>query len=91
MLSYMEAHWCRPEYAEDFERWWRFVERYTAALAAGTLVGKGQRTRMNELLNENQTRPSRLGNSWLIPWNPPKKTPDSTPSVEFAAQNPNSR
>ncbi len=85
MVVHMEAYWCPPEHAGDFARWWHFVERYGAALAAGTLVGRGQRTRMNKLLNENQMRPSRIDDSWLIPWIPPKKAPNATSQVAFEA------
>ena len=64
----MAEHWCGPDRAEPFERWWKFVNRYAVALASGTLVGRGAYARMTRLLGENQMRPSDLDELWLTPW-----------------------
>ena len=49
-----------PERGEDFERWWRIVNRYARVLFSGALEGTGTRRRLSNLLNQNQMRPSDL-------------------------------
>ncbi len=75
MIAYMDEHWCRPERAADFDRWWRFVERYTAVLTSGELAGPGTFDRLESLLNENQQRPSDLQEQWLPVFEQKRRSP----------------
>ncbi len=68
MIRYMAEHWCGPEHAEHFERWWTFVNRYAVALADGKLAGPGACTRKTRLLGKNQMPPSDLDELWLTSW-----------------------
>ncbi len=60
MIRYLRQHWCEPEHAADFDRWWLIVERYTRVLLSGELQGTGTRRRLNRLLDRNQKKPSEL-------------------------------
>ncbi len=60
MIRYMQEHWCAPERAADFDRWWLIVNRYLRVLFSGDLEGTWTRRRLNNLLDKNQMRPSDL-------------------------------